>query len=366
MVQKQGDPIASLLFILCIEILLIKIRTSKNVKPFLLTYQLNPFRREVIKKYMEGFADDITLSIENTKDSLVGVTKVIEDFGQISGLRINKDKTQAMIFGHESAESKPVENNMGFQWVKEIKILGVTITCDLQQMEVQNFDAKFEAIEKMLKHWIYRTLNLEGRITITKSLALPKLTHLATVLPELDNQKAKKMEDLTLKFIWKTFNDQTERKSVRVKLERAKLKPSKGGLGIMDIKKFWMSAKIGWLRKLKTKDYAEPKRTNNIHNQQGENTADTNTEDWLKMLMCELIKLSGDLSLTPTKIITSWGTAKMRQIGLRIKNKFWKAVFTGIEDLETGFYYKYPQYLGEMVIWGTQNVKNGRTQLNAE
>ena len=59
-------------------------------------------------------------------------------------------------------------------------------------MEIQNFDAKYEAIEKMLNHWSYRTLNLEGRITITKSLALPKLTHLAPVLPELDNQKAKK------------------------------------------------------------------------------------------------------------------------------------------------------------------------------
>ena len=61
-------------------------------------------------------------------------------------------------------------------------------------MELKNFNAKYEAIEKMLKHWSYRTLNLEGRITITKSLALPKLTHLAsvaTVLTELDNQKAK-------------------------------------------------------------------------------------------------------------------------------------------------------------------------------
>ena len=55
----------------------------------------------------------------------------------------------------------------------------------------------------------------------------------------------------------------------------------------------------------------------------------------------------------------------MRQIGFRIKNKFWKAIFTGIEDLEGGFYYKYPQYLGEMVIWGTPNIRNGRTQLNA-
>ena len=47
----------------------------------------------------------------------------------------------------------------------------------------------------------------------------------------------------------------------------------------------------------------------------------TDTEDWLRMLMCELIKLSGDLSLTPTKILTSLGTAKMRTIGLRIKKQ---------------------------------------------
>ena len=88
----------------------------------------------------------------------------------------------------------------------------------------------------MLKHWSYRTLNLEGRITITKYLALPKLTHLATVLPELDNQKAKKVEDLTTRFIWKTFKDQKKTKNnVRINSQRAKLKPDKGGMGIMDI-----------------------------------------------------------------------------------------------------------------------------------
>ena len=92
-----------------------------------------------------------------------------------------------MIFGHKSRQTKPTENDLGFECVKEIKILGVTITCDLSQMEVQNFNAKYEKIEKTLKHWSYRTINLEGRITITKSLALPKLTHLTTVLPELDS-----------------------------------------------------------------------------------------------------------------------------------------------------------------------------------
>ena len=127
-------------------------------------------------------------------------------------------------------------------------------------MEVENFNTKNEAIEKMLKHWSYRTLNIEGRITNTKSLALPKLTHMATVIPELDNQKAKKMEDLTVGFIWKTFKDQKDRKTARVKLNRAKLKPEQGGLGIMDIKQFCISAKIGCLWRLPNKEYNENRR----------------------------------------------------------------------------------------------------------
>ena len=102
---------------------------------------------------MEGFADDITLSIENSIESLQGVTDIIESCGDLSGLRINKDKTQAMIFGHNSESAIPTIETMGFEWVKEIKILGVTITCDLKNMELKNFNAKYKAIEKMLKHW---------------------------------------------------------------------------------------------------------------------------------------------------------------------------------------------------------------------
>ena len=39
---RQGDPIAGLLFIICIEILLIMIRSSRLVKPFKITYKKIP------------------------------------------------------------------------------------------------------------------------------------------------------------------------------------------------------------------------------------------------------------------------------------------------------------------------------------
>ena len=50
-----------------------------------------------------------------------------------------------------------------------------------------------------------KTLNLEGRISIEKALALPKMTHLVIVLPELDEQMTTKTEQLILKFIWKIW-----------------------------------------------------------------------------------------------------------------------------------------------------------------
>ena len=37
----------------------------------------------------------------------------------------------------------------------------------------------------------------------------------------------------------------------------------------------------------------------------------------------------------------------------------------GIEDLEEGFYYANPQYLGETVIWSTQNIRKDGRQLRA-
>ena len=109
-----------------------------------------------------------------------------------------------------------------------------------------------------------------------------------------------------------------------------------------------MSAKIGWLRKLLNKEYNESRKTNNIHHQPNENIGHTNTdtEDWLKMLMCELIKKLRRPQSDPNKDINKLGNRKNENTRAQNKkNEFRKTVFTGIEDLEEGSYYTNPQYL---------------------
>ena len=74
------------------------------------------------------------------------------------------------------------------------------------------------------------------------------------------------------------------------------------------------------LRKILQKEYNVTPRTNNHQNQPPNNNTNkgNGTEDWLQMLINELAKISGDASLTPIKILTGWGTQKMRKFGLQL------------------------------------------------
>ena len=73
------------------------------------------------------FADDTTLICRDT-DALKESMKVLNDFRDISGLRLNKKKTKAMWIGSSKGNrSKP----MGFQTYQEpIKTLGTHLSCD--------------------------------------------------------------------------------------------------------------------------------------------------------------------------------------------------------------------------------------------
>ena len=82
---KQGDPIASYLFILCGQILFYLICQNVEIKGI-------QVGQEEIK--LSQFADDTTIILDGSYRSLEAALNVIEIFGNISGLKMNTTKPQ--------------------------------------------------------------------------------------------------------------------------------------------------------------------------------------------------------------------------------------------------------------------------------
>ena len=93
---RQGDPLASYLFIICIEILAHKLRSDILIKNFKL---------ENLSHTLELYADDCSIFLEPEEDNLRRVIATLDDFFQLSGLKISVSKTKANWFGSGSSNT---------------------------------------------------------------------------------------------------------------------------------------------------------------------------------------------------------------------------------------------------------------------
>ena len=88
---RQGDPIASYLFIISIEILAHKFRNDTNIKGFKLDND--------ICHNLELYADDCSIFLEPEELNLRNAMKTLGLFYKLSGLNISLSKTKAIWFG---------------------------------------------------------------------------------------------------------------------------------------------------------------------------------------------------------------------------------------------------------------------------
>ena len=96
----QGDRALPYLFILCIEILLIKIESEEGgIK------KVGEFNCAVREAYNmesmlnEAYADDLTVMFQWGRPGLKKILDILKEFEAVSGLQINIKKTQLMITG---------------------------------------------------------------------------------------------------------------------------------------------------------------------------------------------------------------------------------------------------------------------------
>jgi hypothetical protein len=86
--------------------------------------------------------------------------------------------------------------------VSNFKLLGTDFSLDLSSMPDLNFRKKIIDVSKILKSWQHRKLTLLGKVTIIKTLALPKLINLLTSLPNVKQSLCNDLNKLVFNVIW--------------------------------------------------------------------------------------------------------------------------------------------------------------------
>ena len=188
---KQGDALSCILFILCMEPLIRNINDDEKIRSI----------NENIPKVV-AYADDITCMIKPTNESLKRIFTQYERLTNISGLKLNADKTE--IITNNNSDSFIVtyqSQNYNLDPKTEIKVNGVQLGYEIETTRIRNIEKMYSGMEKQLRQWSNRGLSLIGKIQIFKTFGLSQLLYIGSVM-SLTKREEKKFDELIYRFIW--------------------------------------------------------------------------------------------------------------------------------------------------------------------
>ena len=187
---RQGCPLSCILFIVCVEILANLIRQNDDVKGV-------DVNGEEIK--LSQFADDTNVFV-TTERSIYDLFQICYQFEDISGLRLNTDKSKILWIG--PWRKKRIHLNMNIEIVKtNINVLGIEVGYDKVSAHTVNFDNKINRMSRQLNMWTQRNLTILGKILIVKTFGLSNLVY--SFSTQTCNQPCiNKIQKSVNKFIW--------------------------------------------------------------------------------------------------------------------------------------------------------------------
>ena len=190
---RQGCPLSSYLFIICIELLSHSVQNNTDIKG------INVYDNE-IKKTL--FADDATFITDGSKKSFESLIFTMDNFSYVSGLKLNSSKCKVLRCGSSKNTNIILLKKRNFEWSSDnAKALGITFHTNHELFIKENIDKKIEEFNNVLKQWQHRKMSILGKITVIKSLALPKLIYPLTVLQKPSSEKIKQITNCMFKFM---------------------------------------------------------------------------------------------------------------------------------------------------------------------
>ena len=117
------------------------------------------------------------------------------------GLKINLDKSQAISLG-KLKRSYTFCNDLNLNCVKQFKLLGVTFSVNLDNIIQLNFGTKILKMEKLFNLYKQFNLSIVGKVTLIKTLPVPKIPCIIVVLPTPDAKIVNRIEQMISDFLW--------------------------------------------------------------------------------------------------------------------------------------------------------------------
>ena len=229
---RQGCPVSALIFILCVEVLGLKVRQHPKLLGFDLGNKDKPVK--VIQ-----YADDGVLFLNN-KDELCNALNLLDKFGKVAGTVLNNSKCEGLWLGKDKQQQNGCKI-FGLKWPNQIKCLGIYMGHNKELNNIRNWVEKINDVESLLMRWKKRDLTLFGKVLIIKSFAISKLILAASLLPIPENC-VKEINKILFNFLWGSKD-----KVKRIKVIK---KVKDGGLGMIDVQSLFDSLKSGWVKRI--------------------------------------------------------------------------------------------------------------------
>ena len=167
---RQGFQLSFYLFLLAAEVLAFKIRQDNRIngiKIFGTEFKLSQFADET-----SAFLDSLT-----SAETLV---ETLNDYGKISGLKLNAFKTKATWLGPWRNQKA---KRLRFEWTKvPVRILGVHVSYNEEGNAKRNFAKKVQNLNTTFDTWSCQNLTIFGRCLILKCLGISHLTYSTSML----------------------------------------------------------------------------------------------------------------------------------------------------------------------------------------
>jgi hypothetical protein len=111
------------------------------------------------KPTSEAYADDLTLIFKMDNKNVSLILEMLRSFGQVSGLKINIDKTQLMVVGSDIwATGTQVH---GIEIVDKVSILGIKIDRKLVKLG-ENWESAILKMQRLSGYWKSFSLSIQG------------------------------------------------------------------------------------------------------------------------------------------------------------------------------------------------------------